>query len=380
MAKNNKPNQNNGPKKATKKNQNQSLLKGYQQSSVIKPLTPKKIKRTVRSEVNLQFHPQMQQIKREQSAADLQARRIQSYFPQYEKSLRNDQQQIKNIYDVADSQLQAIDAGTSSYAENLRKTLQAEGTESAQLRGVGYNPQGDVTDALGQVARSKSIGTLRGVGRLQGASARVHSVEQKRIGKREMIDALQQEAARRRTYNQDAEDLSRQKGAAAKDALNTLRNQEQQFYLGLLSSHTSAKNAKTSAKTSRQNAQISAATQQRGQDISAATSRGNARISANQSNINSQRSNRGANRRARLADQNSPGDNSQNNVPKAVAKLRYFIQLHPSTHNQPTFASEQAAVAYLVSSGFTHKTAKKAVKRLAGGSSSNNAQDLNPWG
>jgi hypothetical protein len=337
--------------------------KSYGSSKLLRPLTPKGLRREVRAQVAVQYNPQQRQLRREQQAADLQSRRIRAYFPAYERSIGKDVKATKQVYKQANrTETQASNQG-AAYAEAMREKLRAEGVQSAAERGVGYNPSQDLTDVKGQLARIASSNTLRGVTAAQGASARGALINQKRIGKREEIDALQQQAARSRTYNADQENLARERGQAATAARNTLRNQEQQFFLGLTSAHNSKANALLSARTSAANSRRSAATSRRGQDIS---------------RQNSIRTQRHEDQRAQHSGSSStPTTRSPADVRAAIARLRNYgiAALHPKpgeSHqdvaraiaNYERLATDrQFALDQLVGSGISPWEAKQAYAR-----------------
>ncbi len=288
--------------------------------------TPQSTKGYIHSAAQLQYGPQARQVKAEQRASQLQTFRLQKYFPQYLKSLKPLQNQTTQAYNQAASGIASDNAALGAYAASQNAQLASEGQASAAARGVGYVPSTDAAQAA--VARYQTGNTLGGVVRAQGASQRSYLTDQKRIGKREMIDALQQQFAQSRSYNQDIQNLQRQKGASAAQAKNDLLTANRSFYLGLRSANTAARNAKISAQTTR-----------RGQNMTAATSIANSKRTARSSRLSSKRT---AQNNIRTT-QTSRADS------RRTARTARYVHNHPAASSTSGVVSGDVrrALAYL---------------------------------
>lgn len=286
--------------------------------------SPKGMRKEIHAAANLQYNPQARQVRAEQRASNLQGYRDKSYFKQYNKSFKPLLGQTQKAYSRAGKQIDSSTGALTDYAAKLQSQLNSEAQTSANARGVGNTP--DSTALKAALARGVTGNTLSGVVKSQGASQRSYLLDQRRIGKREKIDALQQEANRGRSYNQDLENLAREKGSAAAQARQQLLDANRQFYLGLKSSQTTRRGQNITAADSKRSSHASIANSKRTAASSAAStaaSIGNSKRSVRSAQASSRRTarNEAKNRRLSRYEHNHPtsSTSSSSDVRPALA-------------------------------------------------------------
>lgn len=335
--------------------------------SLVKPLTPKRLRKEEHAAQRLQFGPEGRQLHAEQRASALQQRRIADWFPQYQAQIAQAQQQSRQGYNQAVQGVQQDTGQAQDYAESLRQRMRAESEQSAAQRGATYDPTIDATAQAANLSRGQLSQNVTGMLRGQGANQNAYFSDKKRIAKGEELNQLLREAARGRSVNADLRDLASRKGAFATDYEAKARPQERDFYLGLLQARLGNQSSKRSASTSRSNAQLSAAQSNRNSQRSAASSRASTR----QSNINSQRSARTSRQNSRRSARNSgssggKGDKGRKPIKSShVAHAISYIRSGAAGKNWSTKPGQEIIDAMLAhSTTLTPREAKKAYRRL----------------
>ena len=305
-------------------------------SPLTAPLNRKQLRKEVRAAGRLAVGPEKRIIQAERRSSKVQSRRIRDWFPQYGKAVGQAAQRTDRAYDSADNLMAQAGSQANNYAEQLRQRLAAEAQADANLRGVQYDPSGSLVNAQSQLARQNSTNVLRGVTAAQGASQQGYLQDKRRIGRREMVEQLLREQARRRSYGQDLRDLAQRQGDAMVQEQGRLRDSERDYYLGLLA----ARGEKAARRMSRKESQ------------------------------RDRKFNRQQARKDRQSDQSSSsgggggGDNwtptqrrdERRDLKKAIA----FLKLDPP----PAHVSKARIIQQLIAQGYSRPVAVAAYKRL----------------
>jgi hypothetical protein len=227
-------------------------------SSLVKPLTRKRLHKELRATRRIEFGPEQRQLKAEQRASRLSQQRIGDWFPQYQAEVARLGQQTVRGYGGAIGQIQGTAQQGADYAEQLRQRLRQEDEADAARRGAVYDPSGSYTAASANLARMNTAQSYTGMLGAQAANQGGYFADKERIARGEELNQLLREEARGRSINADLRDLAQRKRKFAAEYTSRVRPQERDFYLGLLQAKLGDKASARSAQTSRASSKRSA--------------------------------------------------------------------------------------------------------------------------
>lgn len=198
------------------------------------PLTGKKWRRESRAMTKIRYRPEESRLKQEIRASKRQKRSIRKMFKGYQGRLRESGQRQQAGYEQAGERIGQASQRATEHAEQLRQRLAQEGMADAQKRGVRYDPSGSQLSAEGQLARMASSNILAGVTAAQGASQGAFMRGKRDAARRSSIEQRMAAQARTANLRRERRELGREKGAYRASLRPAAREQERNYYLGLL--------------------------------------------------------------------------------------------------------------------------------------------------